>query len=535
MNTAVTREASEDFNEKLRVLNSVFHHESFRGKQEDAVDTILAGKNCLLVLPTGTGKTLCYAIPALISGGTTVVICPLLSLMLDQVNRLRSKGLNVCYLNSEVPSTEREVLVHNLLSDPPLYNFLFVTPECATSPEMHDIFTKMESKSTLKYIVIDESHCIDMWGFDFRPAYANLGSLSRLSCPIIAMTATCTTRSEEVILNTLNLTDATVVRQSCDRPNISLFVKSKKGDGKDQVASLIFDQYKDQCGIVYCLQRGDTTDMVYLLQTKGLNATYYHGALDPYKKKENFQAWQEGKASVMCATVAFGMGIDKPNVRFVIHLSIPKSMESYAQEFGRAGRDGESSQCYVYFRFEDRTKHLQMISSLPESEHRSLKLSELNDIVKFCIKPECRKIQLLKYFNETEHEICHEKCDFCTAGIPADKTVANAEAIEIFSCLQSLQKLHEKITLNTLLLVYRGSKRKEILNKSFHTIPEYGNGKAKFSDNGLMHFVQMLISENVITEKLRGTNESGSTPYLIAGNQVQSLTHGELVVYKYKK
>lgn len=173
-----------------------------------------------------------------------------------------------------------------------------------------------------------------------------------------------------------------------------------------------------------------------------------------------------------------------------------------------------------------------MISSLPESEHRTVKLSGLNDMVKFCTKSECRKIQLRKYFKQ---ETCCKKCDFCTAGICVEKTVANAEAIEIITCLQSLQELHDKITLNTLLLVYRGSKRKEILNKSFHTIPEYGKGKGKFFDNGLMHFVQMLISENVITEKLRGTNESGSTPYLVAGNQLQSLTHGELEVYKYKK
>lgn len=397
---------------KLRVLTSVFNHTSFRGKQEEAIDVILEWKNCLLVLPTGVGKTICFAIPALITGGVTVVVCPQLSLMLDQVNRLRAKGLNVCYINSDLPSAERDVLIHNLLLDPPPYNFLFVTPENATSPEMQEIFSKMESKNTLSHIVIDECHCIDMWGFDFRPAYANLGNLSRLKCPLVAMTGTCTTRTEEVILTSLNISDATIVRQSCDRENISLFVKSKKADGKDQVAQLILDEYSAQCGIVYCLQRSDTTDMAYVLQTKGVNATYYHGALDPYKKKDNFQAWQEGKASVMCATVAFGMGIDKPDVRFVIHLSIPKSLECYAQEFGRAGRDGESSQCFLFFRFEDRTKHLQMISPLPEGDHRSLKLTELNDVVKMCLKPECRKLQLRKYFGEASNDVCRS-CDYC--------------------------------------------------------------------------------------------------------------------------
>lgn len=298
---------SEESDRKLSVLRTIFKHNCFRGKQEEAIDVILQGKDCLIVLPTGGGKTICYSIPALISGGVTVVICPLLSLMLDQVQYLRSKGLNVSYINSAVSQGDKDVILHNMLSDAPPYNFIFVTPESATSPDMLEIFAKMKSKGTIKYIVVDECHCIDMWGFDFRPAYANLSVLSSLECQIIALAVTCTSRTEAVIISSLNLTNATVVRQTCDRPNISLFVKPKKGDGKEQVTNEIINQHKNQCGIVYCLQRGDTTDMAYMLQSKGINATYYHGALDPYKKKENFQAWQDGKALVMCATVAFGM------------------------------------------------------------------------------------------------------------------------------------------------------------------------------------------------------------------------------------
>lgn len=276
-------EAGDD--RKIQVLTSIFNHTGFRGKQEEAIDVILKGKNCLLVLPTGAGKTICFEVPALIACGVTVVVYPLLSLMLDQVNRLRAKGLNVCYINSDLPSAERDVLVHNLLLDSPPYNFLFLTPEKATSPEMEQISSIMETKNTLSHLVIDECHCIDMWGFDLRPAYANLGHLSRFKCPVVAMTGTCTSRTEEVILASLNISDATIVRQSCDRENISIFVKSKKADGKDQVAQLILEEYSGQCGIVYCLQRSDTTDMAYVLQTKGVNATYYHGALDPYKKR----------------------------------------------------------------------------------------------------------------------------------------------------------------------------------------------------------------------------------------------------------
>ena len=251
------------------------------------------------MLPTGAGKTVCYATAALISGEVTVVVvCPLLSLMLDQVNRLQARGLNVCYINFDVPTAERDVLIHDLLLDNPPYNFIFLTPENATTSQMQDIFSKTEEKNTLKYIAIDECHCIDMWGYNFRPTYANLGNLSKFECPTVAMTGTCTARTEEFILKSLNLTDATVVRKSCDRVNISLFVKIIRFDGKDRVAALILEEYNSQCGIAHCLQRGDATDMAYLLQTKGVNAPYYHAALDPYRKKENFQAWQEGRATV---------------------------------------------------------------------------------------------------------------------------------------------------------------------------------------------------------------------------------------------
>jgi superfamily II DNA helicase RecQ len=196
-----------------------------------------------------------------------------------------------------------------MLSSAPQYNFVFLTPEFAASPDMLDVFSKMKSNETITYIVIDECHCIDMWGFDFRAAYVcHLHLLTSLNCQVIALTATCTPRTEEVILSSLNLDNVKRIKQTCDRPNISLIVKPKKGDGKEQVTNMIVDQYSNQCGIVYCLERATTLDMAYSLQSKGINATYYHGALDPYKKKENFEAWFEGRALVMCAFYRFRNG-----------------------------------------------------------------------------------------------------------------------------------------------------------------------------------------------------------------------------------
>ncbi len=526
--------SDKELDRKLSVLRTVFKHGNFKGRQEEVINAILQGRNCLIVLPTGAGKTICYTVPAIVNGGVTVVISPLLSLMLEQVEYLRSKGLNVCYMNSAVSQVQREIIIHNMLSDIPPYNFLFVTPESATSSVIMDVFKKMKAKGTLSYIALDECHCIDLWGFDFRPAYANLGILSELNCQIVALTATCTSRTEAVILSSLKLTDAIVIRETCNRPNISLLVKSKKGDGKEQVSDEITAQHKSQCGIVYCLQRADTTDMAYILQSKGISATYYHGALDAYKKKENTQAWQNGKALVMCATVAFGMGINKQDVRFIIHLSIPQSLECYAQEFGRAGRDGEQATSCILFRFEDRTRHLQIISSIPEGDHRTLKLNSLNEMAKFCIKPECRKNQLVQYFGECLEVQCDQMCDFCRATTIVEKTDASVEALEILSCLNNMKRLCNKVTLNLLMLVYRGSKRKEILAKSFNTIPEFGKGKNVFNELSLKRFLHMLISENVLIEQLRGQNETGSIPYLVSGNKEELIKQGDLIFYKYK-
>ena len=198
--------------------------------------------------------------------------------------------MNLTYFNASVSQSDKDIIIHNFLSAAPEYSFVFLTPETATFPHMLDTFEKVKSNGTTSYIAVDECHCIDMWSFDFRPAYANLGLLTCLGCQVVALTATCTARSEEVILSSLNLPNATVIKQSCDRPNISLEVRPKKGDDKDQVIQMVLDMHKGQCGIIYCLERATTLDMCYMLQTKGINATYYHGALDPYKKKENFQA-----------------------------------------------------------------------------------------------------------------------------------------------------------------------------------------------------------------------------------------------------
>ena len=345
------------------------------------------GNNCLIVLPTGGGKTVCYSVPGLISGSIVVIICPLISLMMDQVNFLRSKGLNVTYINSSISQSDKDIIIHNLLSAAPEYNFLFLTPETATSPDMLDVLAKMKLSDSIAYIVVDECHCIDMWGFDFRPAYANLGLLTGL--------------------------------------------------------------------------RG----MVRILEL--------------------------------------------------------------------AGRDGEDSRTYMLFRFEDRTKHLKMISALEDSEHRVFKIKKLNEIVKFCIIPQCRRVQIIEFFGEQGADKCGTKCDFCLGGTSNIKEDGKNDALTILQCLENMQKLIPKVTLHNLVLTFRGSKRKEVLNKNLNTIPEFGKGKERFSETGLKHFIQLLISDGVITETLPGSNETSTTPFLVNGNRTNDIKNGKLDIWKY--
>ena len=233
----------------------------------------------------------------------------------------------------------------------------------------------------------------------------------------------------------------------------------------------------------------------------------------------------------MCATIAFGMSIDKENVRFVIHLSLIQSLEGYAQKFGRAGK--ESTSC-IFFRFEDRTQHMQMICLLPEDEHRDLKRRSLNEVVKYCIAPRCRKLQLIEYFSEEFEDICGSMCDVCMNPPNLESQNANIQALKVLNCLNNMRIVQHKITSNLLIPVYHSSKRKEVVSKSLHEIPEFGYGKAVFSDFALKEFVHMLIAENVIVEELRGQNEAGSHPYLVCGNKAELLRQGELVIKRYK-
>ncbi|XP_028417784.1 ATP-dependent DNA helicase Q-like 4B [Dendronephthya gigantea] len=338
--------------------------------QKEVIDQILSDKDILTIMPTGGGKSICYWIPGLARIGVTVVITPLVALLNDQVAKLKKYGVSVCYVNSSMLTEERENIFHELTKEIPQFKFFYLTPETALTPSVRACFEAMVLNKTLCRFIVDEAHCIDTWGQGFRPSYGQLCELKQFNVPVVAFTGTATTHTKEKIIEKLGLAEPAVIQSTCNRPNLNYTVRPKSGPhSKEELVTYIQQNFPNMCGIVYCFSTKDTVELAYIFKSKGLSAVYYHGQLDYFEKTENAKDWLSGKALIMCATSTFGMGIDKANVRFVVHLSIPKSLEEYYQEAGRAGRDGKKSHCILMFRFEDRNKCIQLISCSKSKQH----------------------------------------------------------------------------------------------------------------------------------------------------------------------
>ena len=517
----------------LDILQNIFHHQNFRGIQRDAIECIALDKDALVVIPTGGGKSSCYWIPGMAMSGVTVVITPLMALQSDQVNKLRNYGIKVCSVNSSMPEEEREIVFHSLSQPETAFKFFYLTPEFALSPPAMACFKSMvENKSLLRFIV-DEAHCVDMWGQNFRPSYGKLGNLKQFGRPIAAFTGTATNITKERIVKNLGLHEAVVLQSTCNRSNLIFNVVSKSGPhAKEDVVKYVQDNYRDSCGIVYCSTTKDTVELAYIFKSKGLSAVYYHGKLDFFEKNDNAKDWLSGKASVMCATSAFGMGIDKPNVRFVVHLSLPKSLEEYYQEAGRAGRDGTKSHCTLMYRFEDRNKLIQLISKSSSEEHLEFQMTSLNKVVSYCMSHVCRRKQLMEYFDDETEANCNGTCDNCSKTPPAIKDYTN-ESINVCHCVEEMLAVNAKINVKQVALAFKGSKSKrDIESKGFHVISHYGSGRNVFNnDADAIKFVQHLIVHEVLLENIRAVDDRFTTPYITLGKKAQSLINREICVF----
>lgn len=432
-----------------QALKKYFGYDNFHPTQEKAIKAILSGKDTFVLMPTGGGKSICYQIPAIILDGVTIVVSPLIALMKDQVDGLNAYGIKANYLNSSLDSQEQSEITQNLLNGD--IQILYVSAERLVSPG----FTKILQKIKPNLFAIDEAHCISSWGHDFRPDYTKLSHLKTMfpKVPIIALTATADKITRADILLQLGLNNPKRLLDSFDRPNISLTVLP--GQKRIEKIRDFLSDKMTQSGIIYCLTRKQTEKLAEKLQEFGLNAASYHAGLNSVERSRIQQSFVRDRTQIICATIAFGMGIDKSNVRWVIHYNIPKNIEGYYQEFGRAGRDSAPAQALLFYTFAD----VEMIKKFfLDNTQRSVQLGKLERIKEYAEGVICRRKILLRYFDEEYKTNC-KNCDICEKPFKTlDGTAITKMAIK------TLRELSSERQIDTMSLVNELMKRSDKVN-----------------------------------------------------------------------
>ena len=433
----------------LQILKKYYGYDTFRLQQAEIIDTIISGRDCLVLMPTGGGKSLCYQIPAIIKGGTTVVVSPLLALMKDQVDTLDSNGIPAAMLNSLQNETETvKVKIAARRGD---LRLLYISPERLMG-EIDGLLREMN----ISLFAIDEAHCISQWGHDFRPEYNRLSVLKKYfpKVPLMALTATADKLTREDIVTQLAMDNPQVFISSFDRPNLTLSVRKNLNKKQKLSAILSFiEQHPRQSGIIYCMSRNSTEILVRELSQYGISVTAYHAGLSSRERETAQQAFLNDRVQIICATIAFGMGIDKSNVRWVIHYNMPKSIECYYQEIGRAGRDGMKGDTLLFYSLGD----VVMLSKFAEeSGQKKINLEKLRRMQQYAESPICRRRILLSYFGETVDHDCGN-CDVCKN--PPQRFDGSVLAQK---ALSAIVRTEQQVTFNLLIDVLRGSHKAEI-------------------------------------------------------------------------
>ena len=451
----------------IDVLRDVFGYDSFRGQQAEVIDHVIAGNDALVLMPTGGGKSLCYQVPALCRPGTAIVVSPLIALMKDQVDALSQLGVKAAFINSTLaPDAAREIEARAIDGD---IDLLYVAPERFAS----DRFLNLLDRISISLFAIDEAHCVSQWGHDFRPEYRRLDLLpTRFAhVPRIALTATADTPTRKDIAENLHLTDAQCFLTGFDRPNITYRIETK-GNAKQRLLSFLNREHVEDAGIVYCLSRRKTEDIAQWLTDNGRPALPYHAGLTQDVRQRHQDRFLREDGMIICATVAFGMGIDKPNVRFVAHLNLPKSMEAYYQETGRAGRDGLPANAWMNYDLSDIVSIRSMVagSEAPEAQKR-IESRKLDALVGLAETTKCRRQVILSYFGEDRHEPCGN-CDTCLEPVETwDATEASRKA------LSAVYRTGQRFGPAHVIEVLIGRKTEKIRQNGHDNISVYAIGK----------------------------------------------------------
>jgi len=395
-------------------LKKYFGHVEFRPLQEEIIERVLEGKDCVVLMPTGGGKSLCFQLPALMMEGVTIVISPLISLMKDQVDSLNRKGITTEFINSTLSQAEIINIMNKTRAGE--IKLLYIAPERLSVPDFENFLHILK----ISLIAIDEAHCISEWGHDFRPDYRNLKLLRKKfpKVPIIALTATATLKVREDIVKQLGLNEPQIFISSFNRPNLSYEVLPKK-DSLELILALL-ESYKNKSVIIYCFSRNDTESLVSNLNRHGYRSAPYHAGLDAETRRDNQDKFIKNEIQIIVATIAFGMGIDKTDVRLVIHHSLPKSIEGYYQETGRAGRDGLPSRCVLLFSYADKFKQDFFIRGMTDLAEQKNSQMNLDQVIRYGNLYTCRRRFLLNYFNEDYKQSNCGNCDKCIKQTPID-------------------------------------------------------------------------------------------------------------------
>ena len=451
-------------------LKEIFGYSQFRGNQERVIRNLLNGKNTFVIMPTGAGKSLCYQLPAMMRDGLAIVISPLIALMKNQVDQMNAYGVNARFLNStlskgEITRLKKECVNGNV-------KLLYVAPESLNKEETIDFLRKVN----VSFVAIDEAHCISEWGHDFRPEYRRIKSMIQNlgDMPVIALTATATPKVQLDIQKNLQMEDADVFMSSFNRKNLYYEVRPKKETKKQLIKFL--KEHKGKSGIIYCLSRKKVEEIAELLNVNGFKAAPYHAGLDPDVRMKNQDDFLNEETDIIVATIAFGMGIDKPDVRFVVHYDVPKSLEGYYQETGRSGRDGLEGICLMFYSHNDLNKLEKFNKDKPVQERENARIL-LQEMEYYAESPVCRRRQLLHYFGE---EYTQDNCGMCDNCVHPRERFDGTDYVKIV--LRSVKQTNERFGLNHLVNVIRGVEDEYVKSYGHFDLEVYGKGAGEDSD-----------------------------------------------------